>query len=1048
LLIGASATGNLVAGNRVGVGASGATAIPNAGEGVVIEAGAAANTVGGAAGLGNLISGNASNGVAIAGGSGNRVEGNYIGTNESGTAALPNGGSGLILIDSAANTIVNNIVSGNLGFGLAVAGAGSTGNQLRGNFVGATAAGGGGLGNSLSGIVLIGARSNTISGANLVLSNGGDGIQVIDASATGNRIEMNYIGTDGAGAAGGGNAGRGVHLQGAGSTNVAFNLIAGNGSNGVELNSGAAGNVVADNYVGTGPGGATARPNLGSGVFVAGGNANTVSGNVLSANQGFGLVLAGASTTGNTVRNNRVGTDPAGNIDLGNSLDGAILLGAVGNTLTGNQFSFNRRAGVVLRGAASGNLLANNLVGTTAGGDRAAGNRGQGVLIEGANLNTVTGSVVSGNENTGIHVRAGSVGNFLSNNLVGTNLAGTAALPNAGSGILIENATGNTVSGGVISGNRVIGVALTNGSSGNVVTGARVGTNAGGDATLGNGAYGVYMLNSPRNTVRGALVSANAGDNVRVEGAGSTGNVVAGNLIGTNAAGTASLDPDVATVRINPGFRAASGLFVGNDRVAQDLRSDGVVIAGGASANTVGGLSAADRNLISGNRLGVFIRGSSPANVVAGNYIGTDAAGNAMADSQKQTQGVVVLNSSFNTIGGTTTSARNVISGQLETGVRITRLDLDENGDGIVDERRADARLNVVNANYIGTNAAGNAAVGNWQGVFVYGAADNLIGLGSYESETGGNVISGNPNGGVQILNAATANAITVNGQIVVDPLRAGAETTGNIVQGNRVGTSADGLSRVANTLTGIFINDTAQTTVRNNLVSGNGQTGITLFAPESTGNVVGGNRVGTNIAGAVDALLANGWLFANDPPRNRRGPGLFLNQVVSGANTIADNDLRGNVGGPTIEWAIKKGPSVQGVVPIVNGSTGLIETIEITINGYLDRDAARTLNPANYRVTPRPGGAAVGVASVSYDEAARRVTVVLAQGIATTARYNVTVVGTQPAGLRSRPGLTVSTPSVALDGRYNGVPGTDAQFEFVGLTPVAVTTAGAARGR
>ena len=110
--------------------------------------------------------------------------------------------------------------------------------------------------------------------------------------------------------------------------------------------------------------------------------------------------------------------------------------------------------------------------------------------------------------------------------------------------------------------------------------------------------------------MRSNLLSGNAGDGVYVNGSTSTGNVIAGNFIGTTANGLSAL-PNTTWV--------SSTTFLGN----------GVEIAGAAS-NTIGGTTVADRNIISGNvGNGVYINGTTATNnVVEGNYIGTDATGN------------------------------------------------------------------------------------------------------------------------------------------------------------------------------------------------------------------------------------------------------------------------------------------------------------------------------------------------------------------------------------------------------------------------------------
>jgi hypothetical protein len=118
--------------------AAGTAALSNLGDGVLlVGAGAASNTVGGtAAAVRNVISGNGNNGVEIqgSGATKNVVEGNYIGTNAAGTAALANTYAGVALANGASNNTVGgtaaaarNIISGNAVHGVAIIN-GPTGN--------------------------------------------------------------------------------------------------------------------------------------------------------------------------------------------------------------------------------------------------------------------------------------------------------------------------------------------------------------------------------------------------------------------------------------------------------------------------------------------------------------------------------------------------------------------------------------------------------------------------------------------------------------------------------------------------------------------------------------------------------------------------------------------------------------------------------------------------------------------------------------------------------------------------------------------------------
>ena len=106
-------TGNLVAGNDIGTNSSNSTTLGNY-QGVVIQNDASGNTVGGTIdGRRNVISGNNQDGVHIVSGAfDNTVEGNYIGTNVGGTAALGNGQSGVAIYGGADNNTIGGTVSG------------------------------------------------------------------------------------------------------------------------------------------------------------------------------------------------------------------------------------------------------------------------------------------------------------------------------------------------------------------------------------------------------------------------------------------------------------------------------------------------------------------------------------------------------------------------------------------------------------------------------------------------------------------------------------------------------------------------------------------------------------------------------------------------------------------------------------------------------------------------------------------------------------------------------------------------------------------------
>jgi hypothetical protein len=189
-------------GNFLGTDATGTMADPN-GTGVVVVYLGSNNTIGGTeAGAGNLISGNLRDGVGMYGGTGNAVLGNLIGTDASGTLALPNG-YGVELFSGSGNTIgggtvagAGNLISGNLYDGIGIY---SDGNVIQGNFIGTDVTGTNPLGNGGDGVAILAFQygyNNRIGGpdpgaGNTIAYNGGYGVRI--TTGTGNAIHQNAI---------------------------------------------------------------------------------------------------------------------------------------------------------------------------------------------------------------------------------------------------------------------------------------------------------------------------------------------------------------------------------------------------------------------------------------------------------------------------------------------------------------------------------------------------------------------------------------------------------------------------------------------------------------------------------------------------------------------------------------------------------------------------------------------------------------------------------------------------------------------------------------
>ena len=190
---------------------------------------------------------------------------------------------------------------------------------------------------------------------------------------------------------------------------------------------------------------------------------------------------------------------------------------------------------------------------------------------------------------------------------------------------------------------------------------------------MGNAFHGLNIASS-NNTIGGTasaarnIISGNNNAGIFIT-AGTTGNLVQGNFIGTDAAGAGAIGNGNGVVTVGQ-----SGNF---------------------SSHTIGGTAPGARNIISGNiGRGIIIGGTLSGSLVQGNFIGTDVTGSIAVGNASD--GVLInFGSANNTIGGTTPAARNLISGNGANGVR------------------SDYHPNTVQGNFIGTQVNGVSPLGN-----------------------------------------------------------------------------------------------------------------------------------------------------------------------------------------------------------------------------------------------------------------------------------------------------------------------------------------------
>jgi hypothetical protein len=762
-----------------------------------------------------------------------------------------------------------------------------------------------------------------------------------------NKIEINgtlVLSGDGFDITGGGGttAGSGTNLRG-----LRIDEFPGSG---IVLNN-PGGNVIIDDVIG---GGSSNAGNVGDGIVIQNSADNLIgilgsNRNVISSNHGNGIVLTGSGTTSNLVLGNYIGTDAQGLSAAGNQANGMFIAsGASGNGIGGNVISGNQQQGILIDGSAQNILLA-NYIGTEWDGSSAIPNSRDGIHLQnGATQNIIgttfpgLGNVISGNSRSGVALLdSATTKNQVEGNWIGTTFDGLHALGNnegvyVGPGVPNNTIGGATLgAGNLISGNKDDGIWI-DGAVNNQVQGNRIGTDTTAAAALGNAHFGLFVgAGSQGNTIGGTIlaaanvIAANGYDGIQLWGSGITGNVVEGNYIGIDGSGTKAL---------------GNGL-------------EGVRVGNGASSNTIGGAAVGAGNIISANNdVGVWITSAGTnANVLQGNYIGTDLTGSVALGN---IAGCVFVSNgaSAATIGGTAIGAGNVISGNAAAGLVITDANttaifvqgnyigtdatgtksLADTGDGVVIQngswddvigfdydvtqqkavgarnvlsgntgngislRDSGTTSNVIEGNYIGTDVTGAAALGNaGSGVVVHLAANgNTVGG---DGNVGRNIISGNSGDGVDLIDGAT---------------------TANIIQDNYIGPNATGTKSVANAFEGMFITagangntigGTAASTA--NVISGNSDTGIYITGIGTTGNAVLGNEIGTD-ANGTQPLGNQKWgvLVLGGPTLN-----LIAGNVLS-ANGYQGLSLQGT--GTTNNTVERNniGTDVTGTAPLGNG--------------------------------------------------------------------------------------------------------------------------------
>ena len=437
---------------------------------------------------------------------------------------------------------------------------------------------------------------------------------------------------------------------------------------------------------------------------------------------------------GSVIEGNYLGVAPDGVTAVGNGnggvgFDAGISIRSSNNRIDGNVISGNFGAGIEFVDG-TGNVVTGNRIGTNAAGDAALPNTQNGIAFEDVSFQTIggtapgEGNLISGNGENGIHLNSGyefAPARF-EGNTIGLNANGTASLPNAGAGMLIEGVSdgihiGGTAAGAgnVISGNDGTGIDVQ--STDDVrIQGNIIGLNAAGTAGVPNGTSEVIVDGASqrlriggktagaRNVISGGIT----GYGILLDG--TDGAVIQGNYIGTDKTGEVGL---------------------GN--------GDGITVASGGGGNTIGGVVAGARNVISGNNAaGVRLDLAGSNNRILGNSIGTDKD---ETDLIPNDIGIELDGTADTIIGSTSPGAGNVIGGSLDAGILVFL---------------GGSNSNTIAGNFVGTNRSDTIDLGNDDGIrFVNGSSnDNLVGP--------DNVFAHNTGEGIE-LDDGVGNRISAN---------------------------------------------------------------------------------------------------------------------------------------------------------------------------------------------------------------------------------------------------------------------------------------------
>jgi len=864
---------NILISNLIGVGKNGLS-LGNKASGLEIIQKSNGNRIGGSSDSANVIAGNGGSGISLQSGASNSIiNGNYIGVIPSGTV-VPNGAQGVLINANRAgpsnitypvgtaslvnNNIKNNIISGNLGFGLQTLGTELvSGLQLKGNLIGLLPDGTMSVasGNKLGGIlfntdlngILIGGTG--VNDGNYISNNGGDAIQIDPPTSTGtnNRIYGNKIGiTKTNGVAG--NTGNGLNIKenaqnlliGDGSL-AGANVIVNSESNGIITETGATNITVDRNFIGVLADGTTAAGNKGNGIQFQG-TTNAIIQNAQIAFNGTGAtgdgILITGSTSTFTVDKNLIGTVTAMTTNQANLGFGINISGGIG-TISDNSIAYNMQGGINVSGTDGLLTITSNKVGTTT-----ASSPKTGITITGGTNNQLLSNTVRNQAVDGISI-SGTTTNLLSGNSVRDNL---------GNGISIAGGTNtfdNTTAANTVTANKGDGINISGGT--NTISSTNVTNNILNGYSISNGVTSVFSSTISGNKKNGIVLDGDLGRT-------TIGKLTAGNTITTNG--------ENGVLMTN----GATGNTVDNSSAIDGNGTEGIgsgIVLDNATGNKIGSIQL---NKINGNAVhGILLLNGAKDNIINNNSIGL-TVGNTE-------QGIAVISAGTGneiTLNRIESSGKNGLYIEGTSGTIVSSNTIGSNtGNGVF--ITGTSNTNTFESNNIGVTALGadNSNGANKAGIQVNGGTGNIIGT------------TGKPN----IFGGTTQDyGVLVDGG------------TGTKIDFNYFGTKSATTVDVSTALNGILVSAANVASINENVFSYSGKEAVKLTgasrATTIDNNFFGVNNDGTTILAAgkpASAIFAQGAITSTAITNNiipSTSSDAIVLDGVSSTNSLTGNKI------------------------------------------------------------------------------------------------------------------------------------------------------------